>query len=147
MGAVRSLVRLSNVLMTALYRLSGGRVERVCPRTPMLLLTVRGRNSGTPRTVPLAYFEHDGALLLVGSAGGSTAEPQWFRNLRAADWAVIERGRRTFRVAVRIADPPERDLLWTTVVVRRAPHFDGYAARTHRAIPIAVLTEVCAPAR
>lgn len=49
-------------------------------------LTVRGRRSGTPHTVPIGGpFEFEGARYLV-SGRGNTA---WARNLRAAGWGEL----------------------------------------------------------
>ena len=41
-------------------------------------LTVRGRRSGSPITIPLNPFEYQGARYLVGGGG----ETHWVRNLR-----------------------------------------------------------------
>jgi deazaflavin-dependent oxidoreductase (nitroreductase family) len=69
---------------------------------PNVLLTVRGRRSGKPRTTPVAMFEL-GDRRLVEAAFGQV---DWVRNLRASGEAVIRRGRwsRTVR-AVEL--PPE----------------------------------------
>jgi len=49
-------------------------------------LTVQGRRSGTPHTVPIGGpFEFEGARYLV-SGRGNTA---WARNLRAAGWGEL----------------------------------------------------------
>lgn len=49
-------------------------------------LTVKGRRTGTPHTVPIGGpFEFEGARYLV-SARGNTA---WARNLRAAGWGEL----------------------------------------------------------
>jgi hypothetical protein len=34
---------------------------------PLLLVTVPGRNSGTLYTVPVAYLDHNGGYLVVGT--------------------------------------------------------------------------------
>ena len=108
----------------------------------MLLLTVAGRTSGLPRTTPVSYFEHDGGYLVVGSGGGSPAEPQWMRNLRAASRAHVQIRARHLDVDVRMAQGEERDTLWRDVVVRRAPAFAAYEPKSGRTMPIAVLTPV-----
>lgn len=56
---------------------------------PNVLLTVRGRRSGRPRTVPVAMFELQDRRFLEASLG----EVGWVRNLRAAGEAIIARGR------------------------------------------------------
>jgi deazaflavin-dependent oxidoreductase (nitroreductase family) len=53
---------------------------------PNLLLTVRGRTTGIPRTAPVAVVETEGRRLIIAAYG----EVQWVRNLRAAGEADIE---------------------------------------------------------
>ena len=44
-----------------------------------------GRTGGTPHTVPVAYFDHNGDCIVVGTGMGGTKEtPQWLLNLKAA---------------------------------------------------------------
>ncbi len=88
-------VRVANVLTTTLLRAG---LPLVGPGNyPMYLLTVRGRTSGQPRTVPIAMWEHDGKRY-VGSVYGIVA---WVRNLRARGVATLTRGRRSETVTVR----------------------------------------------
>ena len=63
----------------------------------MYLLTVRGRKSGQPRTLPIAMWERNGKRY-VGSVFGIVA---WVRNLRAAGEATLTRGRRAETVTAR----------------------------------------------
>jgi deazaflavin-dependent oxidoreductase (nitroreductase family) len=57
---------------------------------PNVLLTVRGRSSGLPRSAAVAVVEHDGRRWVIGAYG----DVQWVRNLRAAGEAeVAVRGR------------------------------------------------------
>lgn len=85
-----ALVRYSNPLTRRLLRIG-------VPMGPNLLLTVRGRVTGQPRTAPVAVVEVDGRRWIVGAYG----EVQWVRNLRAAGEADIEvRGRREHVMAV-----------------------------------------------
>jgi deazaflavin-dependent oxidoreductase (nitroreductase family) len=60
------------------------------------LLTVRGRTSGQPHTVPVILVEQDGQRFLVAPYG----VVQWVRNLRAAGTAMLTRGRRSETIAV-----------------------------------------------
>ncbi len=76
---------------------------------------------------------------MTGSAGGSPSEPQWFRNLRHADRAVIEVGRTKMDVSVSIASGEERTILWERLVAI-APFFAKYRDKVEREIPMAVLT-------
>jgi hypothetical protein len=60
-----------------LYRRTNGRVGgRGMGGLPLLLLTVPGRRSGAPHTVPVAYFGHSAGYLVVGTGmGGSKRTP------------------------------------------------------------------------
>jgi deazaflavin-dependent oxidoreductase (nitroreductase family) len=70
---------------------------------PNILLTVRGRRSGKPRTIPVGMLELDGRWLVQASYG----EGGWVGNLRAAGEATIT-GRGHRGVAVQAIElPPE----------------------------------------
>lgn len=87
-------VRVSNRLTVTLLRAG---VKLFGPgHYPMYLLTVRGRKSGLPRTVPIVIWEHPGKRY-VGSVYGIV---DWVRNLRAAKEAILTRGRRSETVNV-----------------------------------------------
>ena len=137
----KKVMATGNKFASWLYKRSDGRVGGSARGVPVLLLTVPGRRSGTPRTVPVAYFEHDSGYLVAATAGGSKKDPEWIRNLRAVDIAEVQVGDKKYVVDVRIADGAERDTLWRDVVVSRAPSFAGYEEKTagHRQIPIALL--------
>jgi deazaflavin-dependent oxidoreductase (nitroreductase family) len=107
--------------------------------SPVLLLTVKGRKSGNSFTVPVAYFPRHGGWVVVGSAGGDKDDPQWFRNLRAADSALIELGHGPREVAVRILDGREREDAFRDVVAAN-PGFAKYEERAGRPMPLALLT-------
>lgn len=134
------LFRIANRLAVTLHRRSGGRIGGSAKGLPVLLLTVPGRRTGAPHTVPVACIEHEGGYLVAGTAGGDTAEPQWFRNLRAAQRVGIEIGHETFDAGVLVPAAAERDLLWHDVVLDRAPFFAKYQEKAGRIIPVAVLT-------
>jgi deazaflavin-dependent oxidoreductase (nitroreductase family) len=86
-------VRVANVLITTLLRAGLPLVGQglVIGNYPLYLLTVRGRKSGLPRTVPLVILELNGKRY-VGSPYGIV---DWVRNLRAAGEATLTRGRRS----------------------------------------------------
>lgn len=123
-----------------LYRRTNGRIGGSAKGIPVLLLTVPGRKTGRPRSVPVTFFEHDNAYLVTASAGGMKANPQWIHNLRAAGNAHIHIGEQQFDVDARITDSGERDELWQNVVLARAPFFAKYEEKSGRVIPIALLT-------
>ncbi len=135
----RLVMRAAGAINIRLYRASGGRVMGRVRGVPVLLLTVTGRKTGVPRTTAVSYIEDAGRYVVTGSAGGARAEPQWFRNLRNADEAVIEVGRRRMDVTVVVAEAEERRALWERLV-GRASFFAKYQDKVEREIPIAVLT-------
>jgi deazaflavin-dependent oxidoreductase (nitroreductase family) len=67
------------------------------------LLTVRGRKTGQPRTIPVLLVEQDGARWLVAPYGVM----QWVRNIRAAGTATLTRGRRSEAISVTELQAPE----------------------------------------
>lgn len=60
------------------------------PMGPMILLTVRGRKSGEPRTTPVDLFERGGRSFLVSTHRQESSN--WVRNLRTAGEGVLTRG-------------------------------------------------------
>jgi deazaflavin-dependent oxidoreductase (nitroreductase family) len=135
----RMVMRAMGALNIGLYRASGGRVMGKVRGVPVLLLTVAGRKTRVEHTTPVLYFVDSDRFIVTGSAGGAPSEPQWFRNLRRTDRAVIEVGRRRIDVAVAVAGPDEHKILWEQLLAR-APFFGTYQAKVQREIPIAVLT-------
>jgi deazaflavin-dependent oxidoreductase (nitroreductase family) len=102
-------VRVANVLTTTLLRSGLPLVGPglVIGNYPMYLLTVRGRKSGQPRTVPLAIIVRHGKRY-VGSPYGIV---DWVRNLRAAGEAILTRRRRSETVNARELPQEEAALL------------------------------------
>ena len=137
----RKAVQAATKLNVWLYRRTSGRLGgRGTGGLPLLLLTVPGRRTGALYTVPVAYFEHDGKHLVVGTGmGGSKATPQWFRNLTAAGAGRIRVGDQDHDVEARLVSAAEREELWP-VIAARAPHFDKWQERIGRSFPVAVLT-------
>src|SRR5256885_1750497 len=88
-------VRIGNILTTTLLRAG---FKLVGPgKYPMYLLTVRGRKSGQPRTVPIVIIQQNGKRYLASPYG----IVDWIRNLRAAGEAILTRGRRSETINVR----------------------------------------------
>ena len=80
-------VPLFNVLARPLLSLG-------VPFGPDVLLTVRGRTSGLPRTTPVSLVDYGGRRGVISPFG----ETQWVRNLRVAGTATIRHGRRSEEV-------------------------------------------------
>src|SRR6266496_2475218 len=104
-NAYSSKVDFRQRLATPVFRGIGPLVRLLLRRglgEPNVLLTVRGRRSGKPRTTPVAMFELGDRRFLEAAFG----EVDWVRNLRASGEAVIRRGR--WSQAVRAVElPPE----------------------------------------
>lgn len=79
--ASAALRRRSNRVDAFLQRRLGRSWSSLVSGLPMLLLTTRGRRSGRPRTVALAYASLDGGLFVVGGDHGADRDPHWLRNL------------------------------------------------------------------
>jgi deazaflavin-dependent oxidoreductase (nitroreductase family) len=140
MSVTSRLVVGAKAAHVALYRRFDVRALRTIMGQPILLLTVAGRRSGVDRTTPVVYLRRgNGSYVVAGSNGGQKAEPQWFRNLRAATTATAEVGDTTHQVAVRVLEGAEYDEVWTELVAR-APFFEGYRTKSGRQIPLAALT-------
>jgi deazaflavin-dependent oxidoreductase (nitroreductase family) len=61
-----------------------------------MVLTVPGRKSGTPRSIPITAFKHDGNLYVVANFPGG----DWVANARAAGAGTVTSGRKTRRVRI-----------------------------------------------
>lgn len=137
---VRKMMAAANIAAAGVYRRTKGRIGGSAKGLPVLLLTVPGRRTGKPHTVPVAYFEYGNGYLVAASAGGGKASPQWIQNLAVAGKAQITVYEDQHDVDARIADSVERDELWREVVLTRAPFFADYEEKSGRTIPLALLT-------
>lgn len=118
------------------FRRRGGTVGGQFEGTPLLLLTSTGARSGLQRTNPVAYFDLDGRVYVVGSSAGRDRDPAWVFNLRAHPAASVEIGAEPPRaVTARELPRAERDALYGSIV-ERAPGFGDYEQRTDRVIPV-----------
>lgn len=122
----------------AIYRgtrgLIGGRLLGI----QMLLLTTRGRKTGRERTLPLAYVEYKGDLVIVASNGGSPNPPAWWLNLQAGETAHVQVAGERFAVRWRTAPPEQRMEYWRKLQAA-IPAYRIYRVRTDREIPIVLL--------
>jgi len=118
------------------FRRNGGRVGGQFEGFPLLLLTSTGAKSGAQRVNPVAYFDIDGRLYIVGSAAGRDGNPAWVHNIRATPQVTVEIGSDAPKPAtVRELPGDERDSIYR-IVVERAPGFGEYEQRTDRVIPV-----------
>ena len=122
------------------YERSGGREANTLRDTgiPVIVVTMRGKKSGTVRKIALMRVEHDGEYALVGSQGGAPKDPVWVHNLRSDPTAVmVQDGPEPWDAEVREVTGEERDRWWQRAVAAYPP-YDDYQAATERAIPVFV---------
>jgi F420H(2)-dependent quinone reductase len=98
------------------FRRSGGRIGGHVGGQPVLLLTTRGRRSGTARTTPVQHLADDGRWLVVAAAGGAPRPPAWSLNLAADPRAEIDLGGERVAVTARTLAGAERERAWTLLL-------------------------------
>ncbi|MEN3537520.1 nitroreductase family deazaflavin-dependent oxidoreductase [Microbispora sp. ZYX-F-249] len=126
------------------FRANGGKVGGPFEGGDLLLLTTVGARSGREHTVPLGYVRDGDALLVVASAGGAPRNPAWYHNLLAHPAVRVEVGEEVFDAVAVPAEGERRERLFEHVV-RVAPGYADYRARTARAIPVVVLERLTVP--
>lgn len=150
LGAQPWLPRLAPVIVpadNALFRLTRGRVGLMSVTGLLhLTLTVVGRRSGQPRSVPLLGVPYGSGWLVAGSNWGQEAPPAWAANLVAARRCVITHRGWDTPMAARVAQGAERDALWS-VMLRTWPNWAQYAERANREIQVFILTPCGSPMR
>ena len=134
---MRPVTRFFTNAHATLYRWTGGLAQ--APQYPTLLLTVRGRKTGQPRTVPLIYIMAGDRYVIAAAYAGSDTNPTWWLNLQASGEAVIQIKRQTIPVRAQLATDAEKAALWPQLVAMY-PYFTGYQERTQRPIPVIFLT-------
>ncbi len=117
------------------FRANDGKVGGPFEGATLLILHTTGAKSGQTRLSPLAYFDVEGKIYIVGSFAGADKDPAWVHNVRANPRAHIEVGTTEYDVVVRELPRAERDELYPKVV-ELAPVFAEYQAKTSRIIPL-----------
>lgn len=103
----------------------------------LILLYTTGRKTGKVRRTPLRFFAlDDDDLLVAATARGSDTNPNWYSNLVADPRVWVRLDSHLYEARATSVEREERDRLWETVVVPRAPQFANYQAATERVIPL-----------
>ncbi len=105
---------------------------------PTLLLTTRGRKSGTPRRTALIYGRDGDRYVVVASNGAAVRNPNWYLNLMADPEARVQVRADRFTARARLADDAERPRLWQ-LMAAIFPTYQTYAGQTPRQIPVVLL--------
>ena len=122
------------------YERSGGREANTLLDTglPVIIVTMRGNQTGNVRKIALMRVEHDGEYALVASKGGAPQHPVWYHNLTAhPDEVVVQDGPEPFTAQVREVSGDERAAWWERAVAAYPPYAE-YQERTDRQIPVLV---------
>lgn len=104
----------------------------------LLLLTTRGRKTGRKRTNPLAYTRDADRFVVIASKGGAPTNPDWYWNLRAEPYVLVEVGPERFEAVASVPRGAERRRLYDAHAARM-PAFKEYERRTTREIPVVLL--------
>ena len=121
------------------YRETDGEVGHIWREdSTILLLTTAGRRTGQETTTPLIYTLDGDTPVIVASQGGAPDHPGWFKNLVKDPDVGVQIKSEKFRARARVAEGEERERLWE-LMNEVWPHYDEYATRTDREIPVVVL--------
>lgn len=120
------------------FRANEGKVGGYFEGRPILLLHHKGAQSGVERVNPVMYETLDNGFAVFASKGGADTNPDWYHNLKANPETTVENGSETISVKARIADPQEREPIWSRWK-QANPNFAEYETKTSREIPVVIL--------
>jgi deazaflavin-dependent oxidoreductase (nitroreductase family) len=123
------------------FRANRGKVGGPFQGAPLLLLHTTGARSGRERVNPMMYQAIGDGFAVFASKGGAPSNPDWYHNLVANPRVRAEVGAETVELAARVADPAEREPIWTAWK-HANPGFADYEAKTTRQIPVVLLDRV-----
>lgn len=122
---------------TFFLRLTNGRLGSKLGKQAILLLETTGRKSGQRRTIPIAYFFHEGKYLIVESNWGKDKHADWYFNLKKNPRATLTVKGQTIPVEAHDAEGDEYTRLWKFVTEKHPPYLQ-YQSMTKRRIPVMV---------
>ena len=126
------------------YRETGGDVGHIWRRgAKTLLLTTKGRKTGTETTTPLIYEQAGDVYVVIASKGGAPKHPGWYRNLTKEPSVRVQVKDDVFDAHARTAGGDERERLWQ-LAAQQWPDYDTYQTKTDREIPVVVLERASA---
>jgi len=131
-------VNKMNVGIVDEFRANGGKVGGGFEGRPMILLTIKGRTSGTERTTPLVYLPQGDRVFVFASKGGAPEDPDWYKNLVANPDVTVELGDEKYAARAVVITGPERDELFDRQM-KAAEQFRTYQTNTTRVIPVVEL--------
>lgn len=135
----RRLKRIGNRIGVWLYRRLDGRLGSGRKDVHVMLITVPGRRTRVPRSTCVRFLETSDGPVVWGTGSGSSRDPDWFLNLRAATVAEVQMGRDRFRARPQELIGAARETMWTETILAHAPEVARYARKADRTIPVAIL--------
>ena len=118
-------------------RITNGWLGSKLGKQTILLLETSGRKSGQPRTIPIAYFFHEGKYLIVESNWGKDKHADWYFNLKKNPRATLILNGRRIPTQAHDADGEEYGRLWKFATEKHPPYLQ-YQSMTKRLSPIVV---------
>ena len=103
-----------------------------------LLLTTRGRSTGTLRRTALIYGRDRDRFVVVASNGGAKSHPNWYQNLAMDPHVFVQVAEERFEALARTATARQKPRLWR-LMVSIWPEYETYQTRTTREIPVVIL--------
>jgi deazaflavin-dependent oxidoreductase (nitroreductase family) len=117
---------------------AGGEIDGM-HRDRLLLLTTTGARTGQSRTTPMMFHRDGDRLFVIASNIGAPRHPDWYLNLRADPFVIVEVGDDRFNAIAAPLEGHERDRVWT-MLKENYPFFADHEAKTSRVIPVIELT-------
>ncbi len=134
------VVKLMSAVNVWIFRLTGGRLgSKFLRGAPVCLVTVIGRRSRQPFTVPLIYVADGDDIVVVASKGGMSHHPLWYHNMIAHPRVEVEMPDGKRAMIARQASAAEKTRLWPKACAIY-PDYADYQARTTRDIPLMILS-------
>ena len=134
-------VNRMNVRIIDEFRANGGKVGGGFEGRPMVLLTIKGRKTGTERTTPLVYLPEGDRVIVFASKGGAPDDPDWYKNLVVNPDVTVEVGDQKYAARAVVITGPERDELFERQM-KGAEQFRTYQMNTTRVIPVIELVRI-----
>ena len=107
-----------------------------------LLLTTKGRKSGSDISIPLIYSPYGSSFVVIASKGGAPDHPAWYKNLLANPVCDIQVSTKAYKAKARTAQGEERTKLWKQLQALYPPYDDYQKAAKGREIPVVVLDPI-----
>lgn len=126
------------------FRANRGQVGGPYERDRLILLTTTGARTGAPHTIPVRYLPDRGRQVVIASASGAPAHPDWYYNLLANPRVTIETGVMSYEAKANVLDGEERELLFARAA-EADPRWASEQARAGRVVPVIALDRVEGP--